>query len=217
MDGRRRRMCAGAALTVVLLLVSGTPQPATIFGPVDVRLSWLWSRLTAPSAFADGNPVGPVQENGSAAGKGHYVGYAGTKAAGGAGRAPDKAPAERQDAKTQQLTTPDIKGFVPGKSVRKSEDSTAGTDLYANPDGSYTREVSQGTVNYQDDKGAWQKIDAWVTSAGERLGQRANRLGLQFARSGKDKQLVSASFDGVGFEYSLRSAADVQRRPGRTR
>ncbi|NUO56202.1 MAG: Teneurin-1, partial [Hamadaea sp.] len=214
MDRRRRRMLAGLLLTAVMLVVTTIPQPATIFGPVDVEVSWLWSWLTAPSAFAGGHPIGPAQESGTAAGKGHYVGYADTKASGGAGRAPDKAPTERQDGRVQQLTTPDIKGFEPGRSVRSAKDSTAGSDLFVNPDGSYTREVSQDTVNYQDGKGAWQKIDARVTSAGERLGQRANRLGLQFARHGDDERLVSASFDGIGFGYSLQGAAGVPAQAG---
>ncbi|MCP2328803.1 RHS repeat-associated protein [Hamadaea flava] len=214
MDRRRRRVLAGLLLTTVMLLVTANPQPVTIFGPVDVRVSWLWSWLTAPSAFAGGQPIGPAQESGTAAGKGHYVGYAATKASGGAGRVPDSTSAERQDGRVQQLTTPDIKGFEPGRSVRSAKDSTAGSDLFVNPDGSYTREVSQGTVNFQDAKGAWQKIDARVTSVGERLGQRANRLGLQFARRGDDRRLVSASFDGVGFGYSLQGASGVPAQTG---
>ncbi|NUT18777.1 MAG: Teneurin-1 [Hamadaea sp.] len=214
MDRRHRRVLVGLLLTVSMLLVSAMPQPATVFGPVDLEVSWLWSWLTAPSAFAGGKPIGPGQESGSAAGKSHYAAYAETKATGGAGRAPDKGPAERQDGKVQQLTTPDIKGFEPGRSVRSAKDSNAGSDLFANPDGSYTREVSQGTVNFRDAKGDWQKIDARVTSAGERLGQRANRLGLQFARRGDDQRLVSASFDGVGFGYSLRGAAGVPAQTG---
>ncbi|MEV6971773.1 LamG-like jellyroll fold domain-containing protein, partial [Hamadaea sp. NPDC051192] len=197
-----------------MLLVTATPQPVTVFGPVDLKVSWLWSWLGAPSAFAGGRPIGPVQVSGSAAGKGHYVGYAETKAAGGAGRAPDRTVAERQDGKTQRLTTPGIQGFAPGKSTRKADGSTAGSDLFANPDGSYTREVSQGTVNYQDGKGAWQKIDAQVTPAGDRLSQRANRLGLQFAKRADDRKLVSASFDGLGFGYSLQGAAAVAAQSG---
>ncbi|MEV0270063.1 LamG-like jellyroll fold domain-containing protein, partial [Hamadaea sp. NPDC050747] len=214
MDRRRSRVLAGFLLTAVMLLVTATPQPATIFGPVDLKVSWLWSWLTAPSAFADGHPVGPAQESGSAAGKGHYVGYADTKASGGAGRAPDKTPAERQDGKVQRLTTPGIQGYAPGRSTRRAEDSTAGSDLFANPDGSYTREVSQSTVNYQDGKGAWQKIDARLTAGGDRLGQRANRLGLQFAKRADDRQIVSASFDGLGFGYSLLGAAAVPAQAG---
>jgi large repetitive protein len=215
MDSRRPRLLVGFFLTLTLLLVTALPQPATIFGPVDLKVSWLWSWLTAPSAFgAGGKPIGPRQESGSAAGKNHYVGYAETKAAGGAGRAPDKTPAERQDGRTPSYTTPALKGFAPGKSVRQADGSTAGSDLYANPDGSYTREVSQDTINYRDGNGAWQKIDSRITSAGDRLGQQANRFGLQFARRGDDRQLVSAAFDGIGFGYGLQGAASVPAQAG---
>ncbi|WP_350276525.1 LamG-like jellyroll fold domain-containing protein [Kribbella sp. HUAS MG21] len=209
---RRRRVLTGLLVAVSMLLVTAMPQPPT-FGPVDFKLSRLWSWLTGPQAHAVAatDPVGPVQQSGTAAGKDHYVGYADTKAPGGAGRAPDPAPAERQVGRFQQRTTPESKGFEPGRSVRIAKDSSAGSDLFANPDGSYTRQVSQGTVNFQDSDGAWQKIDARLTSTGERLGQRANGLGLQFARRGDDR-LVSASFDGVGFGYSLRGAAGVPAR-----
>jgi RHS repeat-associated protein len=214
----RRRLLVGSLLVLFLLVASGTPQPATIFGPVDLEFSWLWSWLTAPSAFGNGaRPIGPAQESGSAAGKNHYVSYAETKAAGGAGRAPDTTPAERQDGRTRQLTTPAAQGegsFAPGRSTRQGDGSSATSDLYRNPDGTYTREVSQSPVNFRGANGEWQSIDPKLTTGGDRLGQRTNRLGLEFARTADDPMLVSASFDGVGYAYGLQGAAAVAAQAG---
>ncbi|WP_027346634.1 hypothetical protein, partial [Hamadaea tsunoensis] len=203
------------ATAVLLLLMTATPDPVTVFGdPGPVSLSWLWSWLPAPAFAGGGHPSGPVQEAGSAAGRSHYVGYEQTKASGGAGRAPSSSVAVADPSRTRkkETTTGAARGdgsFSAGKSTRVASASSATSDVFKNPDGTYTRQVSQSAVNFQASDGSWQPIDAALVSDKGRLKQKANGLGLSLASRADDASLVSATVGGAGFGYSLNGASPV--------
>lgn len=74
----------------------------------------------------------------------------------------DEAASRREAAK-------DKKGYVEGASQVVSRDGSSTT--YVNPDGSYTREMAGGTVNYRDRGGVWRAMDASM-----KLDEKSGRL-----------------------------------------
>ncbi|MFC1420210.1 hypothetical protein [Streptacidiphilus cavernicola] len=73
-------------------------------------------------------------------------------------------------------------GFVAATSKRVASKSGAKFDYYQNSDGSFTRRVFQGDVNYRDSKGDWQPVDLRLGKSGDgRWQQKANSFGVSFA------------------------------------
>ncbi|GII23282.1 hypothetical protein Pme01_28790 [Planosporangium mesophilum] len=178
-----------------------------------------------------------MQPSGTAAGKQHYAPTAQTTAGGGAGRAPDlptgalapatrsapgrpnrtvppatpSGPEAKQD-RTRQITNGD--SFRPGQSRRIAAAASANSDVYENPDGSYSRKIFQNPVNFRAADGTWQPIDrTLVAGADGRLRQKANSPGAEFAGRADDPKLAQLSLgDGRSMAYSLAGAAPVTAR-----
>src|SRR5579859_3586706 len=158
-------------VVVVLGLSVAAPQQSLTRPGVDpLPLSWLWSWFDLPAGWTSPpSPVTPVQGSaGSAAGKSHTASTASTRSSGGTGHAPGKGNGELDPytpysspapavAKTDRK--PDMNSFDPARSVRIAKDSSATSDVFQNPDGSFTRKVYAGVHNFKATNGAWAPID----------------------------------------------------------
>ncbi len=112
------------------------------------------------------------------------------------------------------MTTPPAAGdqsFDPTRSRRIAADSTATSDIFHNPDGSYTRRVYAGPHNFRAGNGSWTPIDTTVAKGSDgRWRENANAFGVDFAGSADDGSLVSVSLDGShAVAYGLAGAAGV--------
>src|SRR5262249_14212897 len=85
------------------------------------------------------------------------------------------------------------------------------SDLFANADGSYTRRVYAGPVNYQAADGSWRPIDtSLVRGADGRSRVKANSIGVDFAGRANDGRLASLQLGpGRSVSYALSGAAAV--------
>ncbi len=138
-----------------------------------------------------------------------------TRAGGGAGRAPGKG-AGQLDAYQAHLpsakpVTTSAAGFDAARSKRIGSAASASSDVYQNPDGSYTRKVFDGPVNFRAGDGSWTPIDTNLAKGGNgRWRQKANGVGVDFAAAADDGLLVSVRVDaGHSVGYGLSGAAKV--------
>jgi large repetitive protein len=221
----RRRIAVVLGFLVVLSL--GSQGTADVRRPADAfPVSWLWTWLPqAPAWGAPPKVPTPQQQRGTAAGKGHYVKTADTRAAQtggprhkagkGAGEVAQYAPHKR--AAKQQKTGP-ARGdgsFNAKTSTRVAAAAAADSDLYRNADGSYTRHVYQDRVNYRAPDGSWQPIDTTIVTGSERqtggrLREKADSWAADFGVSGADAALVSLRPDAThAVSYALRGAQPV--------
>src|SRR5205814_7624657 len=94
---------------------------------------------------------------------------------------------------------------------RVAADATATSDVFANPDGSFTRRVYGGPHNFKAADGTWTPIDTSVAKQSDnRWHEKANALGVDLASSADDPARAAVRRDGshaVG--YGLRGAATV--------
>ncbi|WP_188285823.1 hypothetical protein [Streptomyces sp. CBMA29] len=140
------------------------------------------SRLFKWLGGADGS--GPGSATGSADGVHRAPKSAGHPSGKAKGRGRDEL-APSADPRTSADTGPSgttWHGFEASTSKRSAAKSGARFDYFDNADGTFTRRMSQGVVNYQDAAGQWQPIDTTLerTSDG-RLREGANSLGVSFA------------------------------------
>ncbi|WP_329576548.1 LamG domain-containing protein [Kitasatospora sp. NBC_01250] len=159
----------------------------------------------------------PRQIGGSAAGRDHRADAGSTRAPGGAGHAPGKAPDQLDDYapyqhRTAQGASATRTGYNAQTSKRDAAKSSRTTDAFDNADGSVTRDISQSPINYQDANGTWQKIDTSVDgAAGDgRYHEKANSLAVDFAAKAADSSLASFKVaGGHALSYGLQGAAPV--------
>jgi len=215
--GRQRPSWIALLATVMFGLSTAVPADAV---PADgtFPVSWLWSWLhVRPGWSFDGSVDVPVQPSGTAAGKAHYVPAGATDAGRGAGRAPGKGigaldpyapPVPEQRRSTTRAQAGDW-SFDPRTSVRIAAASSVMSDVYRNTDGSYTRKVFDGPVNYRAADGTWQPIDPTLSRhAGGRYRQKANGMTLDVAGVANDVALASLRLEsGQALSYSLVGAA----------
>ncbi|MFE2914382.1 LamG-like jellyroll fold domain-containing protein [Kitasatospora indigofera] len=216
---RRRVLRALALLTVTTMglvlttseaMADGSTLPAFSLGSFHDLLTW----------FGDDTPSWgevPQQSSGSAAGRGHAVPADRTRAGGGAGGKAGKGKGELDEAKPFARTAkPGVsrttKGFDPATSKRNAAKSNATTDYFDNTDGSFSRKVAQGKINFQDAAGTWQKVDTKVGKGGDgRWHESANSLTVDFAPQAADPALASFGVDPAHkLAYTLKGAAPVQ-------
>ncbi|MGD0557188.1 MAG: LamG-like jellyroll fold domain-containing protein, partial [Streptosporangiaceae bacterium] len=161
-------------------------------------------------------PALPEQESGTAAGKAHSVPAAVTRAVAkatghkpGKGRGQEPAYSAHGVTAGKFTTGPAVHGFNPTTSTLVRSATTATTDLYKNADGSYTRKVFEGPVNYRTSSGAWAPIDtSLVPTAAGRWQEAANSVSASFAAHANDPALVVLTGSGDdGFSFSLAGAA----------
>jgi RHS repeat-associated protein len=206
-------------VVVLALLLATAPPPdfTTPLRPGWPSLTWLRSWIGEAIAWgAPHTPPTPKQDGGTAAGKAHTVPAGATRSAGGAGHVPGvgrgQLPAYSPHQRpTTPYTTPAIPGFDGQKSKRIASAASATSDVYQNPDGSYTRKVYGGPVNYRAPDGSWAPIDTTVGAGSDnRLHEKANSLGVDFSGSAADATLAALRVDGGhAVSYSLQGAAAV--------
>jgi hypothetical protein len=223
---RRATVLLTLALVLVVVLDMAPPDEAALSaaGPslsVSGVLSWLMSGLALPAGWSaprgPKRPTGPGQPSGTAAGHSHTASAAATRAGRGTGRRPGKGKGELPAAKSM-ARTPKVglsggagRGFDKGTSVAVPGKSTATSTYYDNADGSHTRILSTGPVNYRDGARGWQPIDTSVQKAADgRWRERANSLQVQFAGYADDPRVVSIATDADhGVSQRLVGAAHV--------
>ena len=101
--------------------------------------------------------------------------------------------------------------FNPTSSKRIASASSATQDVYANADGTYTRQVHPGRVNFRAADGTWTPIDSTLTRRKDgRLAQKASDVGADFASSANDPALVTLATDSAhAVSFGLQGAAAV--------
>jgi hypothetical protein len=173
-------------------------------GSVGSKLSRLFDWL------GGGRGSGPRSATGSAdvihrapQATGHPNGRAAGRAK---GELPPASTPSGPDAPTGASATA-LRGFDAESSKRSAVKSGARFDYFDNADGTFTRRMAQGLVNYQDPAGRWQPIDtALSTAAGGRFRETANSLGVSFARlAGSAGQASTASFSALGSDSATQS------------
>jgi RHS repeat-associated protein len=176
--------------------------------------SWLSHLLAGEPVFSGL----PVQVSGTAAGHGHSVPAAATRARGGAGHLPGHGRGElagyaAQAWKTAAGPSAAVKtGFDARTSKLVGNKSTARMSYFQNADGSVTRDYAQTPVNYQDSSGDWDPINPTVVlGTDQRWHEQANSVEVSFANSAADPDLASFAPDSAhSMSYSLTGSAPVQ-------
>ncbi|HXA61214.1 MAG TPA: hypothetical protein VNW94_18795, partial [Streptosporangiaceae bacterium] len=207
-------------LTALMLLIAAEPAMATAskVSTPDLSLQTVADLVS----WVTGKPAPhwgslPRQASGTAAGRGHSVPADATRALGGAGhvRKPGKGelaafqPAGRKV--TKGLSAVGTTGFVARTSKRVASKSTATSDYFQNADGSFTRRLAQGPVNYRDPSGNWQAIQTGIAVGSDRRWhEKANSLAVDFAPSAADPALARIGLGaGQVLAYGLTGAAPV--------
>ncbi|MEV4627811.1 LamG-like jellyroll fold domain-containing protein [Micromonospora sp. NPDC049523] len=238
-----RVLVRGALLVAVVFGLTVALPPGAVRPGGDFPLTWLswltqrpaWSSWSAAKAL-DGLPT---QQRGPKTPPTGQVSAASTDAPGGAGRVPVPAPGTLPPYQPYEppstLKTTDAEGFDAQKSRRLAAKSDAGSDVYSNPDGSMTRRLYSGPVNYRAADGTWQPIDTNLERRSDgRLHTKANSLRVSVADPDEDAngrarglaaagtaatdsstvaetELVSVTLPtGEVFGYGLEGAADVE-------
>ncbi|MDT4991097.1 MAG: large repetitive protein, partial [Actinoplanes sp.] len=188
---------------------------------VDGLLTWLMSGLALPAGWtaprAAQRPTGPRQPSGTAVGHSHTAPSSATRAGRGAGRKPGKGKGElpavssRARKPTIGLSGGGGQGFEKATSVAVPGRSTATSTYYANADGSHTRILSTGPVNYRSGATGWHPIDTTLGKAADgRWHERANSLQVQLGAYADDPRLVSVTLDAThSLSQRLIGAAHV--------
>jgi RHS repeat-associated protein len=88
---------------------------------------------------------------------------------------------------------------------------TANSDLYKNANGTYTKKLFAGPVNYQTAAGTWVPIDtSLVPAAGGRLAEKANSIGQSLAVVANTPRLIESALPGgTSVSLGLAGAAAV--------
>lgn len=180
---------AGLRLSIVAVasllgLLAGTipalPQPP---GGSEFPLTVVWrSMLASLPAWGIDRPATPQQGRGGPVEREHAVDTHATRANGGNGKPMPRVPGALgetnvpEQARRSQWTTP-ASGFNPNTSELLTSESTFTSDIFRNADGSFTRRIYSGPVNYRSADGAWRKIDnGLVRGADGRWRNAANSI-----------------------------------------
>ena len=156
----------------------------------------------------------PRQESGTAGGDRRQVAASATRSGGkGAGRRPGRGSGELGPASAYGLhvhpgLSHTVRGFSAKTSHRVADKSSATTDLYRNADGSFTRTISQGPVNYRADGGGWLPIDTRLHKAADgRWHEKANSRSVSLAPRASGTALARFAVDGThSLTFGLRGA-----------
>ena len=215
---RRWGVLTVAALLVVSACLVAEPEWGGQGFPVG-GLGWLLGDpVTAALPVVGGLPV---QRDGGAPGPQH-VPAADTSAHGGAGRAPGTGVGALPAAGTADRplaapgTTPVLTGehsFSPAHSTRIASAASAMSDVYANPDGSYTRKVFQNPVNVKAADGSYVPIDtALQRGADGRIRPKTSALPVELAAAADDVTGDRvAPFRAGGGDHFCRNPASTGR------
>ena len=108
-------------------------------------------------------------------------------AAAAAEREADSGPLERPDAMSASVTA-----RVTGRQVEDLSKRSETTQVFANPDGSWTNETADGPVRVLDDAGEWHDIDTTLVQRDGGLEPRFAATDVRFSDGG-DKQFAQMS------------------------
>ncbi len=220
MTGRRPKSRRLRRLAVVALVSFGIGMWAPYTGSSILR--WPSLSLTSVRAWLtswDSSVHTPAQVLGSSSGSTHQVPAAVTRALGKAagtprGTSPGQLGAYHAHGPSGQTgkSGPDVK--VPGFNAKTSKllpaESTATQDVYQNANGTFTRDVYAGPVNYQTSSGSWAPIDTTLASSGGRWREKGNSLGVSFAPTSGVPVLGSVDLSGgESYGFGLAGAATV--------
>ncbi|HTJ34948.1 MAG TPA: LamG-like jellyroll fold domain-containing protein [Dactylosporangium sp.] len=220
---RAKRWVVLATMVALVLSVGGVSEPQRPGSGFPLGgLQWFlndWRESGLPvvgglPAQARGGDPGPshvsADDTDAHRGSGHAPGH-------GIGALPEYVdPNSAGQKRAAAGTTPSLAGdasFSPEHSQRLASAASANSDVYANPDGSYTRKVYQQPVNYKA-AGGWTPIDTTLARGGDgRYRQRANGLATDLAPGAADPSLVELRVDGGhGLSYALAGAGNVPAR-----
>ncbi|HEX6682259.1 MAG TPA: LamG-like jellyroll fold domain-containing protein [Candidatus Limnocylindrales bacterium] len=177
-------------MAVAFALTVAVPQRVETGDNGGFPLSWLWSWAAKPAWAGSASAfVGrPVQMRGNGLERGHYVPAGQTRAGGGQGRAPEVVP---EGLKPYAPHDPNVgegaagrstRGFEASSSRRAQRGADAATEVFDNADGSVTRRLSGGRVNYRGADGNWYPIDTrLISKADGRWHMGANEIQVSFA------------------------------------
>src|SRR6266566_3192607 len=213
----QRGVTALSAVAIALLVA--VPPAGTASRPASISWSRVWSWL----AGASPSLRLPVQETGTARGKGHSVPASATRAGRGNGRRPGRGagqlPPFTLHARGVRASSSGpgsgdgSRSFNPLTSRPVPARSSATSTLFRNADGTYTRRVYAEPVNYRGADGTWQPIRTALRGGSDgRFHETANSLAVDVATAANAPDLVSVGFGpGRGaVSYGLRGAAAVR-------
>ncbi len=222
---RRRTTHRGAHRLMSLALLVPLAMPAAGVGDTQLHLPSTASIRSAAVSVADfltGHkapvPHTPKQQAGTAAGRAHSVPAAVTRAVADAmGRQPHAGRGQRPSYQphglsARQFTTGEAHGVFNAKTSNVVPSATtAQSVLYKNADGSYTRHVYPGPVNYKTSSGAWAAINEnLVHGSGGRWQETANSVGASFAANGSQALGTLTADNGAqSVSFSLAGASNV--------
>jgi len=196
----RRLLRLTVLVTIGWFVIAGWAPAASAMTP-----RWPSLPLSRLTAWLAGSPVPrvPVQRGGTAAGRPHYVPASATRAGRGAGRRPGRGPGQLPPyhpyapvARRYLTKALPGGGFNPATSRLVAPASTATSSLYRNTDGSYTKMVYPGPVNYRATSGSYRPINAALVAAGHRWRETANSVAVSAASLASSRSVGLAGFSG---------------------
>jgi RHS repeat-associated protein len=203
-----------AAASLALAIWAPSAGAATLRWP-SLSVSGIWAWLTA----SDTPARVPGQALGTADGRTDQVPASVTRTQrNGAGTAPGKGPGQlpaygaHSTAGPTVTSGPDthVSGFNSKTSRLVPSDMTATQDVYQNSNGTYTRKVYAGPVNYETSSGSYAPIDTTLVSSGGRWQEKANSLGVSFAPTSGAAVLGSMDLGGgESYGFGLAGATAV--------
>jgi RHS repeat-associated protein len=210
---------------MALALLIPLAMPASAVGDTQLHLPSAGSIRSAAVSVVDfltGHhapaPKTPKQQSGTAAGHAHSVPAAVTRAVADAmGRQPHAGRGQRpayqpHGLSAHQVTTGEAHGVFNAKtSTVVPSATTAKSVLYKNTDGSYTRHVYPGPVNYKTSSGAWAPINENLVHGSKgRWQEAANSVGASFAATGSQALGTLTADNGAqSVSFSLAGASSV--------
>lgn len=208
----------------LVVLVLGVWLPLMALAPAAQASpgSWPSVSLSGLRAWLAGQPsisALPVQGHGHASGLHGLVPTRLTRAGIGRGRPPGRGRGQLPAYRVHTVVThPDVTGpdtqtgndFNVRTSKLITSKMTATTDWYRNANGTLTRRIYAGVVNYRTPAGTWAQIQtALAPRSGGRIGEKANSLPLSFAAKSSNADLELIGLSGGQFGLGLAGATPV--------
>ncbi|WP_198153048.1 DNRLRE domain-containing protein [Pseudofrankia sp. DC12] len=116
-------------------------------------------------------------------------------------------------SRPQAVTRPDASGEMKPQAGRVEVPGlrTASSQVFHNPDGTYTSEATMGSDRFKSSKGDWVGIDTSLVAGDKgRLHARSTQAGLEVAPKADDAELGSIDLGGgLSFGFGIAQAAGV--------
>lgn len=126
---------------------------------------------------------------------------AGLSGVGGAHAAPSAAASASELADVSPESRAAAAAAESGERVEVTAARTEESQVFANPDGTFTQETSAAPVRARQDDGSWAAIDTTLVRAGDgSVRAKSTTARVEFS-SGGDQQLVTLSSDGASLSF----------------